>query len=151
MARGNRSQNVDQTPKLSKNIFRYLSRGHRFTCRGQIWWKWAVGRCQKVSFTGLPLRIGLVRASIFVPLDRSHPLQHFLNYNYYKCRGFECCNHIVAGALYKNLDLKLLHSSMQTSADYPSIDGATSAVWLTKKVRLGLPPECQKWGAGPSL
>ena len=32
------------------------------------------------------------------------------------------------------------------------VDGATSAVWLTKKVRLGpLPPECQKWGAGPSL
>ena len=32
---------------------------------------------------------------------------------------------------------------MQTSADHRSINGTTSAVWLTKKVRLGLPPECQ--------
>jgi len=28
---------------------------------------------------------------------------------------------------------------------------AKSAVWLTKKVRLGLPSECQKWAVGPSL
>ena len=41
-------------------------------------------------------------------------------YYYYKCHGLECCHHIVAGALYKNLDLKLLHSSMQTSADHQS-------------------------------
>ena len=33
---------------------------------------------------------------------------------------YSAANHIVAGALYKNLDLKLLHSSMQTSADYRS-------------------------------
>ena len=44
-------------------------------------------------------------------------------YYYYKCHGLECCHHIVVGALYKNLDLKvfkLLHSSMQTSADHRS-------------------------------
>ena len=40
-------------------------------------------------------------------------------YYYYKCHGLECCHHIVAGALYKNLDLNL-HSSMQTSADHRS-------------------------------
>jgi len=33
---------------------------------------------------------------------------------------YSAANHIVTGALYKNLDLKLLHSSMQTSADYRS-------------------------------
>ena len=43
------------------------------------------------------------------------------DYYYYKCHGLECCHHIVAGALYKNLDLKLLHSSMQTSADHRSV------------------------------
>ena len=37
-----------------------------------------------------------------------------------KCHGLQCCHHTVAGALYKNLDLKLLHSSMQTSADHRS-------------------------------
>ena len=41
-------------------------------------------------------------------------------YYYHKCHGLECCNHIVAVALYKNLDIKLLHSSMQTSADHRS-------------------------------
>jgi len=34
--------------------------------------------------------------------------------------GLQCCHHTVAGALYKNLDLKLLHSSMQTFADHRS-------------------------------
>jgi len=38
-------------------------------------------------------------------------------YYYYKCHGLEFYHHTVAGALYKNLDLKLLHSSMQKSAD----------------------------------
>ena len=33
---------------------------------------------------------------------------------------YSAANHIVTGALYKNLGLKLLHSSMQTSADYRS-------------------------------
>jgi len=28
------------------------------------------------------------------------------------------------------------------------MDSARSAVWLTRKPRLGLPPKCQKWGAG---
>jgi len=45
---------------------------------------------------------------------------YYCYYYYYKCHGLECCHHIVAGALYKNLDLKLLHSSMQTSADHRS-------------------------------
>jgi len=35
------------------------------------------------------------------------------------CLGLKCYHHTFAGTLYKNLDLKLLHSSMQTSAtDY---------------------------------
>jgi len=42
------------------------------------------------------------------------------HYYYYKCHVLECCHHTVAGELYKNLDLKLLHSSMQTSADHRS-------------------------------
>jgi len=45
---------------------------------------------------------------------------YYYYYYYYKCHGLECCHYTVAGALYKNLDLKLLHSSMQTSADYRS-------------------------------
>jgi len=50
----------------------------------------------------------------------------------------------------QSLNPKLLHSSTQTSAD--SLNGQRkSAVWLTKKVRLGLPSDWQKWGAGPSL
>ena len=53
------------------------------------------------------------------------------------------------GGHFKNLHLKLLHSSTQTSADRQS--GQQSAVWLTEKLRLGLPSECQKWGAGPSF
>ena len=35
------------------------------------------------------------------------------------CLGLKCYYHTFAGTLYKNLNLKLLHSSMQTSAtDY---------------------------------
>jgi len=49
----------------------------------------------------------------------THISRCYNNY-YYKCHGLECCHHTVAGALYKNLDLKLLHSSMQTSADHRS-------------------------------
>ena len=45
---------------------------------------------------------------------------YYYYYYYYKCHGLECCRHTVAGALYKNLDLKLLHSSVQTSADHRS-------------------------------
>jgi len=41
-------------------------------------------------------------------------------YYYYKCYGLECCQSHSYRALYKNLGLKLLHSSMQTSADYRS-------------------------------
>jgi len=44
----------------------------------------------------------------------------FYYYYYYKCHGLECCQSHSCGALYKNLDLKLLHSSMQTSADHRS-------------------------------
>ena len=53
---------------------------------------------------------------------RQATFQHcyYYYYYYYKCHGLVCCHHIVAGALYKNLDLKLLHSSMQTSADHRS-------------------------------
>jgi len=29
---------------------------------------------------------------------------YYCYYYYYKCHGLECCHHIVAGALYKNLD-----------------------------------------------
>jgi len=43
---------------------------------------------------------------------------YYYYYYYYNCHGLECCHRTVAGALYKNLDLKLLHSSMQTSADH---------------------------------
>jgi len=42
---------------------------------------------------------------------------YYYYYYYYKCHGLECCQ---SGALYKNLDLKLLHSSLKTSADYRS-------------------------------
>jgi len=30
---------------------------------------------------------------------------YYYYYYYYKCHGLECCHHIVAGALYKNLNL----------------------------------------------
>ena len=43
---------------------------------------------------------------------------YYYYYYYYKCHGLECCHHTAAEELYKNLDLKLLHSSMQTSADH---------------------------------
>ena len=42
------------------------------------------------------------------------------HHHYYKCHGLECCqSHSYRGTL-QNLDIKLLHSSVQTSADYRS-------------------------------
>jgi len=43
----------------------------------------------------------------------------------------------------QNLDLKLLHSLMQTSADHRSRRRHVSHM-TDEKMRLGLPPECQK-------
>jgi len=49
-------------------------------------------------------------------------------YYYYKCHVLECCHHTVAGALYKNLDLQLLHRSMLCKIQLTiGVDGATSA------------------------
>jgi len=45
---------------------------------------------------------------------------YYYYYYYYKCHVLQCCHHTVVGALYKNLDLKLLYSSMQMSADHRS-------------------------------
>ena len=45
---------------------------------------------------------------------------------------------------------KPLHSPTQASNDGLNGQGK-SAVWLTEKVRLGLPPQCRNWGTGPSL
>ena len=42
---------------------------------------------------------------------------YYYYYYYYKCHGLQCCHHSCGGTL-QNLDLKLLHSSMQTSADH---------------------------------
>jgi len=53
-------------------------------------------------------------------LVMTHYYYYYYYYYYYKCHVLECCHHTVAGALYKNIDLKLLHSSMQTSADHRS-------------------------------
>jgi len=49
-----------------------------------------------------------------------HAIYYYYSNYYYKCHGLECCHHTVAGTLYKNLGIKLLHSSMQTSADHRS-------------------------------
>ena len=43
---------------------------------------------------------------------------YYYYYYYYKCHGLECCQSHSCGGT--NLDLKLLHSSMHTSADYRS-------------------------------
>ena len=47
------------------------------------------------------------------------------------------------------LYLKVLYSSTQTSAD--GLSGQLQVSCMTKKVTLGLPSECKKWRAGPSL
>ena len=39
-------------------------------------------------------------------------------YYYYKCHGLQCCHY--CGGTLQNQDIKLLHSSMQTSADHQS-------------------------------
>ena len=48
-------------------------------------------------------------------------------YYYYKCHGLECCHHIVAGALYKNLDLNCCTAQCRCLLTI-GVDGATSAV-----------------------
>jgi len=70
-------------------------------------------------------------------------LYYYYYYYYYKCHGLQCCHHTVAGGTLQNLDIKLLHSSMQTSADHRSRRRHVSRM-TDEKVRLGLPPECQK-------
>jgi len=52
---------------------------------------------------------------------------------YYKCHGLECYHHIVAGTLYENLDLNCCTAQCRRLLTI-GVDGATSAVWLTKKV-----------------
>ena len=45
---------------------------------------------------------------------------YYYYYYYYKCHGLECCQSHSCGGTLQNLDIKLLHSSMQTSADHRS-------------------------------
>ena len=45
-----------------------------------------------------------------VALSVASRYYYYYYYYYYKCHGLECCHHTVAGALYTNLDLKLLYA-----------------------------------------
>jgi len=53
--------------KIFGNPFRCISRGHRFTCRGQIWWKSAVGKPTKYHICSL------LRRKNPAPPDTSEP------------------------------------------------------------------------------
>jgi len=67
---------------------------------------------------------------------------YYYYYYYYKCHVLECCHHTVAGALYKNLDLKLLHSSMQMSAHNRSRRRHVSRMTDEKGETWSPSPEC---------
>jgi len=72
-----------------------------------------------VAYLGYTLRMRTLFHGWPIMVNDTHTRRR-RSYYYYKCHGLECCRHLVAGALYKNLDLKLLHSSVQTSAYYRS-------------------------------
>ena len=59
------------------------------------------------------LRIVIYIGRVIKFLIRIFLINFFNYYYYYKCHGLECCQSHNCGAFYKNLDLKLLHSSMR--------------------------------------
>jgi len=63
-----------------------------------------------------------------------------VGYYYYKCHGLECCHHTVtvAGTLYENLDLKLLHSHIGYSKE-------------NLKIHTGVPAPLHSLPSHPSL
>ena len=69
--------------------------------------------------------------------------------SYYYCYYYKLMSWIIVlpshscGGTLQNLDIQQLHSSMQTSADDRSRQRHVSHM-TDEKVRLGLPPECQK-------
>jgi len=79
-----------------------------------------IGYCLVPAISWRSIVLGHLCFFVGLTMGVSEWYYYYYYYYYYKCHGLECCHHTAAGALYKNLDLKLLHSSMQTSVDHRS-------------------------------